>query len=231
MDFLIDKNTQTRIATLVDHAVQQVLRKIVNHGNEEGMTAALGQALMQQRINEANLKVDFNYRQHSKNTEEPHSGADGNFLVRVTTPSDNVVKASLFQAKLLRGYGEVRSLSMPKSEAGRLRQQSEDMLKHTGEAVAVFYTHKNIYVVDAEDYGNGPESTTPLSQGHRLITLGTYLGRWMPRCTKGDKNSNLVKRASHLDGFKDGLTLDIVSKQPSVPWEQDLAEDAWRKRR
>ena len=102
------------------------------------------------------------------------------------------------------------------------------MLSHTEDAIAIFYTHKNIYVVDAGDYTNVQTPKTPLSQEHRLITLGTYLGKWMPRCTKGDKASQFVTRAKHIDGFKHGLSLNVVTQRPSVKWEQDKAEDAWR---
>jgi hypothetical protein len=131
----------------------------------------------------------------------------------------------------LRGVGDVRSLAVTTADTIRLRKQSKNMLNHTEDSVAIFYTHKNIYVVDAADYSGTSNSRTPLSQEHRLITLGTYLGRWMPRCTKGDKDSNFVMRARHLDGFKSGLSLDIVSQRPSVPWAPDQEENAWRRQR
>ncbi len=226
--FLIDQQAQSRIAKIIDRAVAQVLEEIASHGNEEGMTAALGHALMRRQILEPGLRVDFKYRQHNKNTEEKNSGADGSFLVRVVTPCCVVEKASLFQAKLLGGLGDVRTLWMSKAEAVRLQGQTIDMLSHTEDAVAIFYTHKNIYVVNARDYGSALNSKTPLSQEHRLITLGTYLGKWMPRCTKGDRDSDFVTRARHVDGFKHKLSLEVVSQRPSVPWEQDKAEDAWR---
>jgi hypothetical protein len=185
MRFLIDLKTQERIAKLIDSAAEQVLSEVASHGNEEGLTTALGHALMQRSIREPGLSVDFRYRQHNKITEEPVSGADGGFLVRVVTPTTNVEKAALFQAKLLGGAQDVRSLRMSKADAERLQKQTKEMCQHTSEAVAVFYTWKNMYVVDASDYRSGAISTSqaPLSQRHRLITLGTYLGKWLPRCT------------------------------------------------
>lgn len=185
---------------------------------------------MRHKIREPDLQVDFKYRQHSKYTEERHSGADGGFLVQVVTPGGRVEKAALFQAKLIGGLGDVRALKMSQAEAARLQGQSKDMLRHTDDAVAIFYTHKNIYVVDAKDYSGNATNRAPLSQEHRLITLGTYLGKWMPRCTKGDTDPDFVTRARHLDGFKHGLSLNVVSQRPSVPWEQDRAEDAWRQK-
>jgi hypothetical protein len=215
LTFLIDQQAQTRIAKLIDNAVEQVLGEIASHGNEEGMTTALGHSLMRRQIREPDLRVDFKYRQHNKYTEESRSGADGGFLVRVMTPNGSVEKATLFQAKLIRGVGDVRTLTMSRGEAMRLQGQSKDMLRHTDDAVAIFYTHRNIYVVDAKDYSSNEASKAPLSQKHRLITLGTYLGKWMPRCTKGDTDPDFVTRARHLDGFKHGLSLD-VGKRPAM---------------
>lgn len=183
---------------------------------------------MRCHIREPDLRVDFKYRQHNKYTEERHSGADGGFFVRVATPSGSVEKAALFQAKLIGGLGDVRTLKMTNAEAARLQDQAKDMLRHTDDAVAIFYTHKNIYVVDAKHYSGNSTNKAPLSQEHRLITLGTYLGKWMPRCTSGDTDPAFVMKARHVDGFKHGLSLNVVSQRPSVPWEQDRAEDAWR---
>lgn len=231
MNYLIDIKAQAQIAALIDSAVEQVLAELASHGSEEGLTSALGHALMRRAIRTPDLTVNFKYRQHNKITEEPHSGADGAFLVRVVTPDSNVEKAALFQAKLLRGDDDVRNLCMSKSDAERLTKQSSDMLRHTEDAVAVFYTWKNIYVVDAFDYQAEIKAASrkPLSQKHRLITLGTYLGKWLPRCTKGDQCNEIVTRARHIDGFKSGFTLDVVSQQPSVPWEEDTGENAWRR--
>lgn len=233
MNHLIDAQTQEQLAMQIDSAVEKVLSELTNHGNEEAITSALGHALMQKSIVTRDLTVNFSYRQHNKNNEEPNSGADGGFLVRVKTPGTNVEKAALFQAKLLRGEEDVRTLTMSKADARRLSKQSKDMLKHTEEAVAMFYTWKNIYVVDAFDYqATAPiVSTTPLSEEHRLITLGTYLGRWLPRCTKGDLEPNFLTRVKHSEGFKHGLTLDVVSKRPSVTWDPDLKETAWRRKK
>ena len=228
MNHLVDKNVQMRLAKAIDSAVEQVLAEITMHGNEEGLTAALGHALSHEIIKDGDLEVNFKYRQHNKITEENTSGSDGNFLVRVSTPDQAIEKASLFQAKLVRGEGDIRGLRIRHSEAMRLKKQSKDMLKHTSEAVAVFYTHKNVYVVDAGDYSKGATSTTPLAAEHRLITLGTYLGKWMPRCTKGEIDTDFVKRAKHEDGFKHGLTMNVITIRPSVPWIIDKQERDWR---
>lgn len=119
------------------------------------------------------------------------------------------------------------------SEANRLQKQTKDMLTHTSEAVAIVYTWKNIYVVDADDYANcaSPASRSPLSQNHRLITLGTYLGKWLPRCTKGDTDEEIITRAKHLEDFKHGVELNVVADRPEIDWDNnDSAEEAWRER-
>lgn len=229
MNHLIDSQAQAAIAARIDAAVREVLPELIAQGGEEGLTAALGTALKRRSFRLGDLQVDFRYRQHSRITEEPNSGADGGFLVRVVTPGGTVEKATLFQAKLLSGGGDIRALAMTQKDADRLKKQSNDMLGHTPEAVALFYTWKNFYVVDAGDYASGPSSRIPLSREHRLITLGTYLGRWMPRCTKGDKDDDLRVRVKHLEGFKHGLSLDVISQRPGVEWEPDSQEDAWRK--
>ena len=230
MSFLIDKEMQDRIAALIDNASIRIISELTNHGNEEGLTAALGSSLAQRSIETEDLRVDFRYRQHNKITEERHSGADGGFLVRVTTPGTTVEKVSLFQAKLLGGDGHVRDLKMPLTDAQRLNKQSKEMLKHTDEPMAIFYTWKNIYVVDARDYSSDKSglSRNPLSNDHRIITLGTYLGKWLPRCTKGDVRPEIIKKAKHFDGFKHGLTMEVISQRPSISWESDRAEAAWR---
>jgi hypothetical protein len=177
--------------------------------------------------------VEFSYRQLNKITEEPHAGADGGFLVRVSNADGTTEKAALFQAKLLNEAGTVRNLHMSASEAQRLKNQAADMLAFTDEAVAIFYTRAEIYVVDAEHYQASPSSAVqhPLSQEHRLITLGTYLGRWLPRCTRGDREPDLISRVKHRNGFKQSLTMEVITSQPSIAWKDDSAARRRRKRR
>ena len=217
---MIDATTQQAIADKIDRAVEAVLSKLRNHGGEEGITPVLGHALMQQSFSADGLTVDFNYRQLSKQIEEPYAGADGGFLVRVSTRTERVVKASLFQAKLLPGSDAPRSLTINKSAMTRLHEQTRNMLKQSEQSVAMFYTARNIYVVDAQKYSESPPSGggLPLGSGTRLITLGTYLGKWMPRCTKGDRNTDLISRVEHLEGFRNGIDMHVVEERPSIDW-------------
>lgn len=228
--YLINNDDQIVIAGLIDNAVSDVISELSNHGSEEGITPVLGHALMRQSFQADGLTVSFNYRQMNKRTEEPHNGADGGFLVKVVTDSETTRKATLFQAKLLRGSVAIRQLKMTTADGRRLAKQANDMLARSDEAVVLFYTEKEIYVVDAIHFRdhNSPDLRSPLSKQHRLITLGTYLGRWMPRCTKGDQRSDIVTRVSRQDGFKHGLTMEVISEKPSIPWKNDPSESRWK---
>lgn len=229
MSYLIDDQMQQIIANRIDTAVAEVLQEMPNHGSEEGLTPVLGHALRRQSVRAQGLEVRFNYRQLNKQTEEPAAGADGGFLVSVRNADTTVHKVALFQAKLLKGSSAVRQLRMRDSDVLRLRAQVSAMLQQTKESVAIFYTHKQIYVVDAADYESS-QGRIPLSQSHRLITLGTYLGRWLPRCTKGDQSPDLFTRVKHLDGFKQGLSMDVISQRPSIASSRDPEEVVWRPR-
>ena len=232
MDHIIDTDAQRQIARVIDRAVSRVLGGWINHGNEEAITSALGQELMSQSFSDDGLQVQFNYRQLNKHTEEGAAGADGGFVVRVETPTATVKKAAIFQAKRLGGSGPVRRLTMNAAESNRLTGQVEKMLNQTDEAVAVFYTEREIYVVDAAplNLGHVNSPMRPLFEGHRLVTLGTYLGKWLPRCTRGDQSADLVSRVEHQDGFREGISMDVVCTRPSIQWRSDPEEDAWRRK-
>lgn len=227
-DYLIDQLAQQEIATAIDAAVKEVLSEFLNHGSEEGLTPVLGHALMRQSFDLTDLRVDFNYRQLNKYTEESLAGADGGFLVRVHAPGKMAKKAALFQAKLLKGSAPVRSLKIKSiKEANRLRDQCRGMLAQSRESVAMFYTQEEIYIVDAMHYAGTP-SRNPLSTAHRLVTLGTYLGKWIPRCTKGDESEEFISRVERSGGFAKGIEMDVLSRRDPVPWKADTTETRWR---
>ena len=231
MMHLIDDEAQKEIAKKIDEAVARVLKNSVSHGNEEALTSALGQNLAEQSFSSGDLKVNFNYRQLNKCTEEKHAGADGGFLVKVKNLNETVEKVALFQAKkLCTRKSSIRSSSMSTAESKRLAEQCKKMLQYTEDSVAMFYTEDQIYIIDAEDFdlSNVNSPTMPLSNKHRLITLGTYLGKWLPRCTRGDTNKDLFERVKHLDGFKYGLSMTVISEKPSVNWPDDDNDDSKR---
>jgi hypothetical protein len=155
-------------------------------------------------------------------------GADGGFLVRVNAPGKTVRKAALFQAKLLKGEEPIRSLKIKSSnEAVRLSNQCRSMLAQTRESVAMFYTPGAIYIVDALRYSK-KHTRNPLSTAHHMVTLGTYLGKWIPRCTKGDESEDIISRVERPGGFTKGIEMDVLSRRDPVPWKADTTEDKWR---
>ena len=148
--------------------------------------------------------------------------------MRVSVPGRTVNKAALFQAKLLKGDVPIRSLKMKSTDdAKRLRSQCQKMLEKSRESVAIFYTNQQVYVVDAAHY---TKQTTrePLSISHRLVTLGTYLGKWMPRCTKGDESEDFISRVERPDGFKHGIEMEVLCTRDPVPWKSVQNETRWR---
>jgi hypothetical protein len=96
--------------------------------------------------------------------------------------------------------------------------QARKMLAHTEESVVLFYTKHGIYVVDAARYAHHDLKSvrTPLMKKYRVISLGTYLGDWIPRCCKGDEDGNLISRVTHLDGFRHGLSMEMISRRQSI---------------
>lgn len=232
MHYLIDTETQSQLANHINNIVFKIIDRMDNHGNEEGITPVLGQMLMDNPFENEDTKVHFFYRQLSKNTEEDPAGADCGFIVSVQTPNETIEKSSLFQAKLLKKHRRIRELRMNKGDAQRLKTQSKNMLKKTKEAVALFYTHQDMYVVDADHYAKSdlPEIQTPLNEELRLITLGTYLGRWMARCTRGDQDKKLLTRIRHLEGFRRNMTMQVLTRRKPIPWERDEAAERWQNR-
>lgn len=233
MKYLIDQQTQDELASHINESVIRVINRIDNHGNEEGLTSVLGQQLMDHPFKTRDTEVTFFYRQLHKQIEEPPAGADGGFIVLVKTPNGIVEKASLFQAKRLDEYRAVRDLRMDKHDALRLKDQAKKMLQRTKEAVGVFYTRQDIYVVDADYYANSAlaEIRNPLSRQHRLISLGTYLGRWMARCTRGDQNDSLLSRIRRLDGFRQNMTMEVLTKLRPIEWHPDRLAERWQNKR
>lgn len=196
----------------------------------------LGSMLSETSVRMANIAVEFSYRQMDPQTEENLNGADGGFLVRVRTPEGVVEKSALFQAKIFHATGPVRDLSLTPEDAARLETQVRKMLRHTADAVVLFYTPFEMYVVNARRYltSAGKEERRPLSSRYRLVTLSTYLGKWLPRCTKGDLAQDLRTRIEHRKGFtRHAISMDVVSKQPRIAWPEsptDPDEERWEGR-
>lgn len=182
------------------------------------MTGALGQTLRDNPLITDRVVVQFDYRKFAERTEEYRTGADGALMVTITPPNG------------------------PSDAQGRL--VSSQAMQESDDAIGIFYTPDNIYVVDAEALNEltVDELRQPLSGPHRLITLETYFGKWLPRCARGDNRPEFLERADTGQGFMHLITMDVRSRIPLLPQakediprqnlgRQSRAEKARRRRR
>lgn len=196
--------------------IDRVLRALPNHQNENGVTGALGQVLMNHPLETGNMRVEFDYRKFPDSTEEFRTGADGAFIVTVTAPGGlSTTKAALFQAKLCKEDVAPLQQTLSKRDAERLKEQVGKMVKVSDDAVGIVYTPGNIYVMDAEalNKNTANQLSKPLRGRQRLITLETYLGKWIPRCTRGDSHEDFVSMARTPGAFRHLLEMIITSRQ------------------
>jgi len=202
--WLLDLHTQNRIAEFINKATRRVINGLDPHNTENGLTAALGQELIRDSlyIQETDTTVIFKYRKFGEIREEPDTGADGGFLVTIQTKTKQVKKAILFQAKKLTEAKPVRSLSLSKDKVDKLKDQIETMLEITLESVVVVYTQKEIYALDALILGDVSlaKLKRPLDATHPT-KLGTYLGKWVARCARGDEDKEIIDRLNRPKGF------------------------------
>lgn len=219
---LIEPEIQSELSALIGSAVNEVIQDLPSYATEPDVTAALGSSLRRRSIDRPGLKVGFRYRGHHPRIEEPNSGADGGLLVRIENEVMSITKASLFQAKHLRGVpNSVTHRTIDTRDAERLRKQAGDMLQHTQNAVVMFYTEHGFYVVDAWRYRNAEveDVRVPLGGRRRLLHFGTYLGKWMPRCTRGDPRDEFVRQVEHREGFRHGIEMDVLTSNERVAWK------------
>lgn len=200
--WLVNQAAQEEIASRIDAAAARVVDRFRAHGNENSLTAAFGQEFMNCSGSARGVRIDCSYRNFLEQAEEPATGADGGMVLTITTPEGTVKKGVLFQAKRLPQDRPVRSLTLPMSEAKRLRGQLEGMVNITTESIILAHTQDGLYAVDAltsealtlNDLRRFPESC-------RLVSIGTYLGKWVARCARGDLDPSLVQRILQPNGF------------------------------
>jgi hypothetical protein len=245
--WLFDAQTQQRIAEHIDAAATRVIDHFEAHHNENSITAALGQELMRERVLLGDTTVAFNYRNFPEQTEEPLVGADGGMLITITNHVErlHVDKGVLFQAKRFPQDRLPRELSIPRPEdASRLKNQIQNMLRMTKESILLGYTLDAIYAVDAKSLRERTidELRYPLAKP-RLVRLGTFLGKWVARCTRGDENEALIQGIREPRGFlKHVFEMDVTTRQKPLLTEGGVAlpldasnkermPESWRRRR
>lgn len=241
--WLIDGDAQQGIAKHIDLAAQRVVKHFDRHANENSLTAAFGQELIREPLRLRKGTVHFGYRNFSEQSEEPATGADGAFVIAIETPDETVRKGVLFQAKRLEGKRPVRSLRIDRGEANRLARQAEGMLEITKHSLVLAHTRKKIYAVDAQAVDDVViDDVRRFPEFVRLVSIGTYLGRWVARCTSGEVDPRLVAKMERPFGFvRHLITVDIkTTHRPMLTeggitvdarnFERDVPTPRWRKR-
>ncbi len=166
--WLIDEPTQEALARVIDAAADAVINNFDNFGNENSLTAALGQELLRTRLEFGGTSATFLYRNFLELREEPVTGADGGIVVTIKTRDQTIKMAVLFQAKRFPQDRGVRDLSLPRNEARRL-------------------------------------------------TLGTFLGKSVARCTRGDRGPYVVQKVETPFGFvRHQLRVNVTTDQPPM---------------
>jgi hypothetical protein len=213
--WLIDEPTQEAIASQIDAAADSVIRHFDLHANENSLTAALGHELLTTQVDFGDTTAGFTYRNFPEQSEERLTGADGGIVVTIRSPEETVKKAILFQAKRFPQDRPVKELSLSQEEAKRLRRQLDLMVPITGECVVLAQTREQIYALD----GNSAHDLTlerlrHITDNCRLVTLGTFLGKWVARCARGELNADLVSRVENPQGFlRHQIGLEITTRQ------------------
>lgn len=214
--WLLDEGTQRRIAAHLDDAAGRVIRHFDDHRDENSLTAALCQEIIREPILLNDTTVIFNYRNFAEQSEEHKVGADGGIRITIRNGDEEVEKGVLFQAKRLPQDRNTRSLSIPdKKEAGRSKRQISSMLNWTEESIVLSHTRQAVYAVEAVSLENHTveELRYPFRDA-RLVTLGTYLGKWVARCSRGDTDPVLIRRIREDRGFITHLLeMDIQTRQ------------------
>src|SRR4051812_32831819 len=94
--WLLDEDTQQRIAARLDDAAERVMRHFDDHRDENSLTAALCQEIIREPILLNDTTVVFNYRNFAEQSEEHKVGADGGIRITIRNGDEEVEKGVLF---------------------------------------------------------------------------------------------------------------------------------------
>jgi len=230
--WLIDAAAQDAISERLNRVARAVMERAnARHGQEPNITAALGE-----RLRDADdlvldrATVRFDYRSANSLTEENPSGADGVFVVTIAGPDTTTEKIALFQSKILAPRSALAALRAPSTwafdtgDAERLSDQATKMLAITSQAVVMLYTPDDVRIVNAKQLRTRSAARRPLARGG-VVTLGTYLGKWVARCTRGETDSRIVREARTPGGLR-VLSMKITTKRKPVLAADSSAEVA-----
>lgn len=216
--WLIDQRTQTELARAIDQAAASVVTHFDHHWNENSLTAAFGENLLNTSVAINGTLARFDYRNFSEMDEEPHTGADGGILVTITNRTETVKKAVLFQAKKFPQARNVKDLTLTRPEAKRLKNQIDRMIPITDECIVLAHTRERIYAVDGRCADSQSiDHMRHLTERCRLVSVGTFLGKWVARCSRGDTGSYVVGNVETPRGFlRHQLTMTVTTDQPPL---------------
>jgi hypothetical protein len=216
--WLIDEPTQDAIAGVIDAAADSVIDNFDNFGNENSITAALGHELLQTRLEIGGTSASFVYRNFLEQREEPVTGADGGIVVTIKTRDQTIKKAVLFQAKRFPQDRGVKDLSLPRTEARRLKLQVNQMIPITSDCIVLAQTRERMYAIDGRCADRlSIDNLRYVTEACRLVSLGTFLGKWVARCTKGDQGDYVVRSVERPLGFvHHQLEMNVVTNQPPM---------------
>jgi hypothetical protein len=217
--WLIDEPTQSALASVIDAAAARVIENFDLHGNENSLTAAFGEHLLQTHLQIGNTSVRFLYRNFSEMDEEPATGADGGIAVSINSQGRAIEKAVLFQAKRFPQDREVKSLSLPRADAKRLRHQIDRMIPITNECIVLAHTRERIYAIDGRCADRQSiDNLRYVTERCRLVSIGTFLGKWVARCSRGERGHYVVSNVMQPKGFihhQLSMTID-TDQQPML---------------
>lgn len=243
--WLLDELTQERIAEYLDSAAERVIEHFDDHRDENSLTAALCQEIIREPVLFNDTTVIFNYRNFAEQSEENKVGADGGIRITIKNRDEEVEKGILFQAKRLSQDRNTRSLSIPdKKEVSRFKRQISSMLDWTEESIVLGHTRRGIYALKASSLEEHTvEELRYPFKDVRLITIGTYLGKWVSRCSRGDTDPILIHRIREDRGFVNHLLeMSIQTRQKpflteggmpinlGAPTIDKIPQPRWRRR-
>lgn len=217
--WLIDEPTQLALAGVIDAAAKRVVEHFDLHWNENSLTAAFGEHLLQTQLSIGNTSARFLYRNFSEADEEPATGADGGIVVSINSRGQTITKAVLFQAKRFPQDREVKSLSLPREDAKRLKHQVDTMLPITDQCIVMAHTRERIYAIDGRCADRQSiDNLRYVTERCRLVSIGTFLGKWVARCSRGETGQYVVNSVAEPKGFihhQLSMTID-TDQQPML---------------
>ena len=197
---LIPHHIQAQLRKHINQVAKRICKNFDQHADERNLMGAFNQALKDSPASFDGAEVSFDFRNFPDQTEEPETGADGGYIVTVESGGQKIEKAEIHQAKRIVQIGIKRELRLPTSDARRLRRQAADMCKKSRDAAVVVVTKGGIYAVDAHKIAGAADQREPF-KNVRIVSVGTLLGVWLARCTRGQTDPDFVKRVRNPGGF------------------------------